>query len=265
MDEDNIFSANLTENNKVEQIKFKKSTIYAISELSIDQDTQFNVFLTNVEGKKVLSDILRTYTEEKTKFNLDLKIYKEIDINVAFQKRIDVLINGFQYYDTTTQKQETIQFYDYYCHLKKFGFTWEHTPLELKYEITLSADEKTLTKKITMGKNTRFKFIVGESRMIYVTSNNNVASLSLEWVKEIPISFNIIKPGQVKDLRNIDRLDKETIRKNYNRKANNNLFYSKTIKTTRTHGNFKVTYLGPVFAHKIVVSKYYHDNVNKNF
>ena len=31
------------------------------------------------------------------------------------------------------------------------------------------------------------------------------------------------------------------------------------------HGNFKVSYLGQVFAHKIVVSKYYHDNADKSF
>ena len=122
------------------------------------------------------------YAEEKTKFNLDLKICKEnyFDINVPFQKRTDVLINRFQYYDTTTQKQETIEFYGYYHHLENLGFRWKHTPLELKYEITLSADEKTLTKKITMGKNTRFKTTVDESKMMYVTNSNNVASLSSE-------------------------------------------------------------------------------------
>ena len=58
----------------------------------------------------------------------------------------------------------------------------------------MSPDKKTLTKKMTMGK-------IG----------NNVASLSSEWVKEIPIYFNINKPGEVKDIRNIDSLDKETI------------------------------------------------------
>ena len=78
LDEDNIFSANLTENKGVEQVKFKKSKIYAISGLSIDQDTQPNVSLPNIEGKKALSDILRTYAEEKNKFNLDLKVHKEI-------------------------------------------------------------------------------------------------------------------------------------------------------------------------------------------
>ena len=92
LDEDNIFSAKHTENNEVEQIKFKKSKIYAISGLSIDQGTQSNVSLSNVEGIKAFNNILRTYAEEKTKFNLDLKIYKEIyfDINVPFQKRANV-------------------------------------------------------------------------------------------------------------------------------------------------------------------------------
>ena len=77
MDEGNIFSANLTENNEVEQIKFKKSKIYAISRLSIDQDLQSNVSLPNTEEKKPLSDILRTHAQEKEKFDLDLKVYQE--------------------------------------------------------------------------------------------------------------------------------------------------------------------------------------------
>ena len=197
-----------------------------------------------------------------------MKVYKEnyFNINVPLQKGTDVLINGFQYYDTTIQQQETIEFYDYYYHLKNFGFMWEHAPLELKYEITLSADEKILTKKITMGKNTRFEITVDESRMICVTSNNDEISLSSEWVKEIPIYFNIIKAGQVRDLRNIDSLDKETIRRKHNREAIDNFLYSTTIETTRivimAHRNFEVSYLGQVFAHKIVVSKYYHDNAD---
>ena len=120
-----------------------------------------------------------------------------------------------------------------------------------------------------MGKNTGFKITVDKSRMMNVTNSNNITSLSSEWVKEIPIYFDIIKPGQVQDLRNIDSLDKETIRRNHNREAINNLFYSTTVKTTRTvimaHRNFKVSCLGQVFAHNIVVRKYYHDNADKIF
>ena len=87
VDEDNIFSANLTENNEIEQIKLKKSKIYAISGLSIDQDLKSNVSLPNTEGRKALRDILTVYAEEKKSFNLDLKIYKEgyFDITVPFK------------------------------------------------------------------------------------------------------------------------------------------------------------------------------------
>ena len=146
LDEDNIFSGNL----------------YAISGLSVDQGITPNVSLPNVEGKKALSNILRTCAEEKNKFNFDLKNYREdyFDITVPFVKRTDVLINGFKYYDTTTQKEEKVEFYNYHYHLKNFGFTWEHKQLQLKYEITLSSDEKN-TKKIFMGlykKNFNRKF-----------------------------------------------------------------------------------------------------------
>ena len=63
--EDSIFSANLTESNEVEQIKFNKSKPYAISGLLISQNIDANISLPNVEGKKALSNILRTYAEEK--------------------------------------------------------------------------------------------------------------------------------------------------------------------------------------------------------
>ena len=102
LDEGTIFSANLIENNEIDQISFKKLKLYAISGLSIPQDITPNDSLPNVEGKKCLSDIL---------------------------------------------KEETIVFYDYYYHLKYFGFTLEHKPLQLKSEVTPSSDEKTLTRE----------------------------------------------------------------------------------------------------------------------
>ena len=66
-------------------------------------------------------------------------------------KKKHVSINGFQFHDTTTQKQEATEFYDYYYHLKNFSFMWEHVPLELKYEITLSADQKNTNEKNNNG------------------------------------------------------------------------------------------------------------------
>ena len=72
--------------------------------LSINQNTTSNVSLPNIEGNKALSDISRAYVQEK-KIDLDLKVYKKdyFSITLPFKKRMDVLINGFKYYDTTTQ------------------------------------------------------------------------------------------------------------------------------------------------------------------
>ena len=41
---------------------------------------------------------------------------------------------------------ETIEFYSYYNHLKDFSFQWENDLV--KYEITLSADQKQIEKKV---------------------------------------------------------------------------------------------------------------------
>lgn len=72
--------------------------------------------------KERKSDVLRTYAQEKEKFSLDLRIYKEdwFSITVPLQKRMDVLIYGFKYYDTTMPKQETIDFTTIITTLKIF-------------------------------------------------------------------------------------------------------------------------------------------------
>ena len=107
---------------------------------------------------------------------------------------MDVLVISFRYYDATTQKQETIEFQDYYYHLKKFGFTREHAPPEFKYEIALSADERTFTKKLAVGKFTRHRTVVDESRIIYTNNNNQTVTISSEYTSEVPSYFNIKKP-----------------------------------------------------------------------
>ena len=121
-------------------------------------------------------------------------------------KRTDALINGFKYYDTTTQKEETIEFYNYYNHLM-----WEHSPLEFKYEITLPSDEKTLTKKITVGKTSRRKLAIDESMILFVTRNNCCASVSSENVNNITQYFKV-RNGEIKDSRNITGLETEKFR-----------------------------------------------------
>ena len=96
LDEANIFfgQSYRKQQGRKNQLK-KKSKLYAIGGLSIDQDITPNVSLPNVEAKKSPQQTLQTHAEEKNIFNFDQKIYKEdyVDITVPFVNTIDVLIN----------------------------------------------------------------------------------------------------------------------------------------------------------------------------
>ena len=103
LEENNIFSVNLAENNETEEIKFKKSKNYTIRGVAINQEVNSDfVPLSNVHAQNALSDFIRTYSNEKDNLKLDLRIYNEesFDVIIPFTKRTDILINGFQYYDT---------------------------------------------------------------------------------------------------------------------------------------------------------------------
>ena len=56
--------------------------------------------------------------------------------------------------------------YDYYEHLKRFGFTWEHKSLGIKYGIrTNNSDNKKIKKKITMRSDIRKKLCLDSTRV----------------------------------------------------------------------------------------------------
>ena len=150
LDESNIFSANLTENNEVEEIKFKKSNEHAVIGLSINQEVESDLVpVAHLDAQNALSDPIRNYVKKKEELNLTLKIYNEqaFETIIPFKKRSDVAVRSFKDYDTATKKQETVDFYDYFDHLERFGFEWEEVQLHFKYSVKLSDDKKKLIKK----------------------------------------------------------------------------------------------------------------------
>ena len=119
-----------------------------VTGLSINQKAETDVIIFELYVRHSLSNMIRSYEEERKKFNLDCHFYKKdlFDLNSPFKKRSDVLTTDYTYFNTTTNKIETIEFYDYYNRLKDFGFTWKNDLV--KYEITLSTDQKQIEKKI---------------------------------------------------------------------------------------------------------------------
>ena len=138
-----MFCANHAENNEVEEGLLKKSENYMVTGLPVSQKAETDVIIPDLSARHSLNDMIRSYEEERKTFNLDCHFHKKglFDITVPFEK---VLTTGYTYFDTTTNKIETIEFYDYYNHIKDFGFKWENDLV--KYEIILSADQKQIEK-----------------------------------------------------------------------------------------------------------------------
>ena len=76
---------------------------------------------------------------------MDFKIYnpETKDIIIPFKKKsaADCHPVKLTFYDTTNKKNKEIEFYNYFQHLQKFGFVWDHLALNFMYPIKLSTDK----------------------------------------------------------------------------------------------------------------------------
>ena len=77
----------------------------------------------------------------------------------------------YTFYNTTTKKQEEVEFYNYSLHLEKFVFLWQDTSLEFRYSVVLSTDKKKLIKSINIGKSTSKKLFLDDSKISNFTTN----------------------------------------------------------------------------------------------
>ena len=118
-----------------------------VTDLPINQKAEADVIIPDLNARHSLSDMIRSYEKERKKSNLDRHFYKKylFDITIPFRKRSDLITTGYTYFDTTTDKNEKMEFFDYYNHLRDFGFKWENN--SVRYEITLSVDQKQLEIK----------------------------------------------------------------------------------------------------------------------
>ena len=60
-----------------------------------------------------------------------------------------IFLKKISYLNHSTDKNKDFYVYDYFGHLKKFGFLWANTSLELVYEITIVGNkaEKTINNE----------------------------------------------------------------------------------------------------------------------
>ena len=157
VDENNIFIVNLTEKNQVEEVKFKKSREYAVTGLSVNQDigTDF-IAVGETDREEVLSKLIQTLVKGKREPYLFSIIFNEEAMGklILFERRSskEVPFIEYTFYNATTKKNETVDFYNYQLHLEKSGFEQADAELEFLYTVKMSRDKKKLIRKMTMGK-----------------------------------------------------------------------------------------------------------------
>ena len=85
------------------------------------------------------------------------------------------------YFNTTAKNNEDFLVYDYFEHLKRFGLTWEHKSLGIKYKIRINNSDNTKIKKqLSMKTDTRYKLNVDSTKVLNMTDN---------WPANKPIGF----------------------------------------------------------------------------
>ena len=90
IDQNNTFTANIAQENEVEEVKFTKSRKYAVTGLSINQDIDSSVVaITDTDRQETISNFILKLIKGKKETILDLKIYNEemtLDKIIPFQK-----------------------------------------------------------------------------------------------------------------------------------------------------------------------------------
>ena len=166
IDKGYTFTANVSQENKVENVLFNTDKEYAVTGMIIKPDI-VDSELEKIENTKELDRISKEIQEL-------VKSYKDPDVTLSISKsetktlllpfvkknESDLQRIKLTYFNTTTNKNEDFLVYDYYERLKKFGFTWEHKTLGIKYGIRISdSDNKKIKKQLTMKSDTRKKIV----------------------------------------------------------------------------------------------------------
>ena len=131
--------------------------------MPINQDIDSRlVAVTDINRQEAISNLIQKLVTEKKDPDLDLKICNEeaFEKIIPFEKKTKSEVPPIKitFYNTTTKKQEEVEFYNYMLHLEKYGLRWEDTSLQFKYSVRPSTDKKGLIKKISMQKIKRKKF-----------------------------------------------------------------------------------------------------------
>ena len=130
---------------------------------------------------KEIQELIKNYKDPDLTLSISNPETKTLLLPFVQKDESDLPKMKLTYFNTTTKKNEDFLVYNYYKHLKKFGFTWEHKTLGIKYGIRISnSDNKKIKKQLTLKTDTRHKLNVDLTRIWNMTNN---------WPENKPIGF----------------------------------------------------------------------------
>ena len=130
---------------------------------------------------KEIQELIKNYKDPDLTLSISNPETKTLLLPFVQKDESDLPKMKLTYFNTTTKKNEDFLVYNYYKHFKKFGFTWEHKTLGIKYGIRISnSDNKKIKKQLTLKTDTRHKLNVDLTRIWNMTNN---------WPENKPIGF----------------------------------------------------------------------------
>ena len=213
IDQDNTFTANFSEENEIENVKFNKENEYGITGLTINADLPDKKIL-KIENEKEqdkisreIQELIKQNKEPNLTFIISHPEIKSIEIPFVKKNETELPKKKLTFFNTITKKNEDFTFYDYVGHLEKFGYEWNKEGF--KYEIKIKNNK--IIKKLTLERQKRIDFNVDSSRIFNTQPNasNGIISFSMGYLEDIILLKKYFKiSGKIFDFTSLPILKK---------------------------------------------------------
>ena len=213
IDPNNTFTANFSEENEIENVKFSKEYKYGITGLTINAhlpDKKILKIEIEKEQDKIsqeIQELIKQNKEPNLTFIISHPETKSIRIPFVKKNETELPKKKLTFFNTSTQKNEDFAYYHYVGHLEKFGYQWEKEGF--RYEIKIK--DNKIIKKLTLEKQKRIDFNVDSSRIFNMQPNasNGIISFSMGYLEDIILLKKYFKiSGKIFDFTSLPILKK---------------------------------------------------------
>ena len=194
IDQDNTFTANFSEENEIENVKFNKENEYGITGLTINADLPDKKIL-KIENEKEqdkisqeIQELIKQNREPTWPFLFHTQKQKVLKFLLWKKMKQNYQRKNWPFLIPSPEKNEDFTFYDYVGHLEKFGYEWNKEGFKYKTKIK----NNKIIKKVTLERQERIDFNIDLSRIFNTQPNasNGIISFSMGYLEDIILLKN---------------------------------------------------------------------------